>query len=549
MICRTFLPLVFCSLILASVSEAAAARDPWRSARTEHFEVFSSVSEKKTREVVVLLEQFRASFIATFALRPAHEPRVTVMLFDSDRAFTPYKPLYQGKPKDVSGYFVGGLDEVVIALKLDSTLEEGDDPLETVLHEYVHLLLHTRGLKLPTWLNEGLAEVFSTFRLNGGTVEYGRPKDVYVTLLNHSALMPMSRLLAVDETSPYYNEEMKAGMFYAQSWAMAHFLLCGADRANAQRLGRYLQALAAEPSAPDAKFREIFAKDFDQLESKLRTYLQGGRYYQRSGPAPLANLAGRITLRAATDFERDFALLNLRWRVQRPGETMMAALQLAQQHPESPRPHELLAAIAAQEGEFERAFEGWQRAAELRSESSFAAVQGARWKLRELGGLADLQQRLSEEDAGHARLWLDRAVTRSPDYDDAVEMLAWIEARAPEFRVSVVNLVQGRVQSLQDPNPTLLALAVIRWRAKDVATAASIVQAVLDSPRAKAGTKAEARLLQWQIKGESTSSATAVPQLRPPSLSTKSKFLRDQPEGTPTEPPRESGPQFGQPKK
>ncbi len=545
---RLTLPVALCCLFLASGSDAAA-REQWRTARTQHFEVFSSASEKKTREVIVLLEQFRASFIATFALQPAHEPRVTVMLFDSDRAFTPYKPLYEGKPKEVSGYFVGGKDEVVIALTLASADGEWDDPLETVLHEYVHLLLHTRGLKLPTWLNEGLAEVFSTFRVNGGTVEYGRPKDLYVTLLNHSALMPMSRLLAVDESSPDYNEETRAGMFYAQSWAMAHYLICGEDRANAQRLGRYLQEMALEPGDSDRKFREIFAEDFGRLESKLRGYLQGGRYFQRSGPVPLANLAGRIALRAATDFERDFALLNLRWRVQRPGDTMLAALRLAQQEPNSPRPHELLAAIAAQDGEFERAYDGWQRAAELRSESSFAAVQAARWKIRGLGARADLSLRLPEAEAAQMRLWLDRALTRSPRDDDALEVLAWVEARAPEFRVSIVNLVQSRVQTLKDPNPALLALAVIRSRAQDVATATSIVQAVLDSPRAKPETKAEARLLRWQITGQSAPAAPSTAPTRSFPLGTTPKFLKDQPGYTPDDPPPESGLRFGQPKK
>ncbi len=546
MIRRLTLPLAWCCVFLASGS-GAAAREQWRTARTQHFEVFSSASEKKTREVVVLLEQFRASFVATFALQPAHEPRVTVMLFDSDRAFTPYKPLYQGKPKDVGGYFVGGKDEVVIALTLSSADGEWDDPLETVLHEYVHLLLHTRGLQLPTWLNEGLAEVFSTFRVNGGTVEYGRPKDLYVTLLNRSALMPMSRLLAVDESSPDYNEETRAGMFYAQSWAMVHYLLCGEDRTNAQRLGRYLQEMALEPGASDRKFREIFAEDFNRLESKLRGYLQGGRYYQRSGPLPLANLTGNIALRAATDFERDFSLLNLKWRVHRTGDAMLAALQLAQLEPKSPRPHELLAAIAALDGEVERAYEGWQRAAELRSESSFAAVQAARWKIRELGARADLNLRLPEADAAQLRLWLDRALTRSPRDEDALEVLAWVEARAPEFRASIVNLVQSRVLALKNPNPTLLALAVIRWRAQDVATATSMVQAVLDSRQAKPETKAEARLLQWRITGQSTPSAPTAPRSLP--LGTTPKFLRNQPEYAPDGPPPESGLQFGQPKK
>ena len=90
-------------LVLASAT-TFGARDEWRHTRTENFEVLSAAPEKKTRELVMELEQFRASFIATFALRPAHEPRVTVVLFNSDRVFTPYKPTYQGRPKEVAGF-------------------------------------------------------------------------------------------------------------------------------------------------------------------------------------------------------------------------------------------------------------------------------------------------------------------------------------------------------------------------------------------------------------------------------------------------------------
>src|SRR5688500_7624259 len=87
------LPWFLFGVALVSVP-AFAARDQWRTTRTDHFEVFSAASEKQTRQLVVQLEQFRASFIGMFGLRPAHEPRVTVMLFNSDRLFTPYKPTY-----------------------------------------------------------------------------------------------------------------------------------------------------------------------------------------------------------------------------------------------------------------------------------------------------------------------------------------------------------------------------------------------------------------------------------------------------------------------
>lgn len=520
----------------ATASVQAASRTSWRFATTDHFEALSSASEKRTRTILTQLEQFRASFLSTFALSPAHEPRVTVMLFGSDREFTPFKPLYQGRPKDVTGFFIGGGDEVVIALRTEASGDEEDDPTETILHEYVHLLVHTRGLRLPTWLNEGLAELFSTFTLSGSKVEYGRPKEHYVDVLNVSALMPLARLMAVTESSPDYNEEHRAGMFYAQSWALAHFLVCGEDRAQAQRLGRYLQALAADPSAPQAKFREIYGAEFDKLEGKLRSYLQGGRYYKRTAPAPLGDLTNRIQIRAASDFERDFALLNLRWRVHRAGDAMLAALQLAQQQPQSPRPSELLAAIAAQEGEVERAYEHWQRAAELGGGNAFSAVQAARWRLRELGPRAGLERRLAPDDAASARSWLDRALTLSPLHDEAIETIAWVEARAPEFRIPIINLVQQRVGGLKEPHATLLALAVIRFRAGDLATASSIVQAVMESSRAKPELKEDARFLRWQLNSASggPEAGTPPPPRAAPLLQPR-KFLESQPGGTPPE--------------
>ena len=486
-------------LVLAAAT-TFGARDEWRHTRTENFEVLSAAPEKKTRELVMELEQFRASFIATFALRPAHEPRVTVVLFNSDRLFTHYKPTYQGRPKEVAGFFVAGTDEVVIALNTGASLDEEDDPAETIFHEYVHLLLHSRGLHLPTWLNEGLAELFSTFRLNKETVEYGRPKQLYVDLLNLTAMMPLPRLMAVTESSPDYNEEMRAGMFYAQSWALTHFLVCGEDRTNAARLGRFLETAGVSGTGPVETFRQIWGKDFDKLEQKLRTYLQGGRYFQRRAPVMLQDLAARIAVRPATEFERDVTLLNLRWRVHQSGDAMLAALHLAEKNPASPRPHELLAAIAAGAGEFPRALERWRMAAELGSENPFVLVQGARGKLHDLGIDADFDRRLPETESALLRRWLDRAMTVGPLYDDAVETLAFVESRSPEFRVEAINRIQKRAHALKDPNPTLLALAVIRWRAKDIATAGSITQAIVDSSRAKPQTKAAACQLQLRFR-------------------------------------------------
>jgi hypothetical protein len=478
---------------------AFGARDNWRYVKTTHFEILSATSEKKTRELVVALEQFRASFISTFGLKPAHEPRVTVVLFNSHSQFKPYYPLYNGKPKQVAGYFVPGADEVAIALTAERDEDEDQDPTQTILHEYVHFLLNARGMRLPTWLNEGIAELFSTFRVNGKVVEYGRPKDLYVDVLNHSSLMPLPKLMAVTESSPDYNEEHRAGMFYAQSWAMAHFLICGADRNNALRLSRYLELIQAPGTDADAAFREVFASDFKELPTKLRAYLHGGQYYQRQAPAPLKDIAAGVMIRGATELERDHALLNLRWRAQQPQDAMLAALYLAEKHPTAPRPRELLAVIAAVDRDAGRALERWTEAAELGSDNPFVLVQAARANLMDFHPGADHEARLTAATATRVRNWLDRACTASPGYDDAWETLALVEARAPEFRIPTIVQVQKHVAQLKDRNPTLLALALVRWRAGDLPTANHLIDTVRESSTAKPHTKAAAEVMRRQF--------------------------------------------------
>ena len=484
--------------LLAMLAAAGALRGAdaeWRYTRSEHFEVLSAAPEQRTRELVVELEQFRASFIATFALRPAAEPRVTMVLFDSDKRFTPYKPTYRGRPKLTAGYFLADEEEAMVAMNAGSDLSEEDNATETILHEYVHLLVHSRGLRLPTWLDEGLAELFSTFAYEGATVEFGRPKQSHVDLLNRSALLPLTQLIAVRRDSPDYNEENRVGMFYAQSWALTHFLVCGTDQNNAARLGRFLATADRAPAGPEAAFREIFAEDYKTLDFKLRAYLQGGSFYQRRVPALLKGLAERVVFRRATELERELALLQLRWRVQRAGDSMLVAVQLAEKFPEAPGPHEVLAEVRRADGEMDRALEHWRRAAELNSENPSVLLRAARARLGELGLTPDPDQRWPATLIAQVRQWLDRAAQRNPGSEQVVELLALTEANAAEFRVPVINEIQRRVAQLKDPNPTLLALAVARWKAKDAETARSITAAVVAAKDARVDTRALARAL------------------------------------------------------
>jgi cytochrome c-type biogenesis protein CcmH/NrfG len=469
------------SLLLLS---SAAAREKWIYARTEHFEMFSSASERESRELLNKLEQFRATVLKIFPLRHDHEPRATVILFETDRRFEPYKPLYNGQPKDVAGYFVGSPDEAVIALTNDHDFEV---TMEIIFHEHVHLLLQARGDNPPPWLNEGLAELFSTFTIEGDTFQIGRAKPAHVTLLSQSGLLSLAHLFAVTRQSPEYNEGERRGIFYAESWALLHFLVFGEERTvYLPKLMRFLELLSSPGAAIDKCFREAFATDYNGMQMNLRSYLQRGSYYVSSGKLLLGDLSSQIKFRPAGDFERDLALLNLRWRVQHPANTAYQLRQMAEVHPESPRPHEVLAAVAMQEHDASGALNHWQRAAELGSDNAYVYWQLARDKLQQVITGLTLDYRMPADLVATLRDWLDRAVALSPDYLEAYGGLAVVEAVAEQPRIEVINRVQQVVPQMRDKTRTLFALALVRWRAGDYVTSRKITEALLASPQASA---------------------------------------------------------------
>ena len=46
-------------------------------------------------------------------------------------------------------------------------------------------------------------------------------------VLQTAALIPIETLISVDQKSPYYHDEDKVGLFYAEAWALTHFLIFG----------------------------------------------------------------------------------------------------------------------------------------------------------------------------------------------------------------------------------------------------------------------------------------------------------------------------------
>jgi len=248
---------------------AAPAAGEWRRIDSPNFVVIGDRSTRQLRDVAIRFEGFREALGRLFGERLiATAVPTVVVVFPSDRAFTPFKPVFEGRTVDAAGLFMPGRDVNYIAFHANS-LEER---LRVVFHEYAHLIVSNTGRVIPTWLGEGLAEYYSTFALSrsGREAELGRVVRSHLYELQYRTMLPLEILLEVDGDSSLYNEGDRRSVFYAQSWALTHLMLSGDENRKATLLA-YLDRLS-QGAEPVAAWQEAFGA-FD-IERELQGYIR-----------------------------------------------------------------------------------------------------------------------------------------------------------------------------------------------------------------------------------------------------------------------------------
>jgi tetratricopeptide (TPR) repeat protein len=256
------------------VGASPGGAEEWVRVRSRHHELLTDAGAGDGKRVARRLEQFRhvMSQVLTAGIGESAE-RVPVLAFRNQRSFAPFAPQYEGKAVELGGLFLKGPDRSYLLLNLSSGWEE----YENVYHEQVHLILSRAGERMPAWIVEGLAELYSTWRVFSKVVQLGHPRGEHLEVLVRERLIPLEQLVAVDHDSPFYNEGKKAGIFYAQSWALVHYLVIENYPRGFSALGSYADAVASGKAPLDA-FRGAFG-DHQQLERKLKDYV-GGRTFR-----------------------------------------------------------------------------------------------------------------------------------------------------------------------------------------------------------------------------------------------------------------------------
>ncbi|HEX3253202.1 MAG TPA: tetratricopeptide repeat protein [Pyrinomonadaceae bacterium] len=279
---KIFISLLLAALCVSQTSVVRAkpypnppqARDNWRSVRTNNLFVIGNADAEKLRQVAAWLEFFHTSF-ARLVSRNVLNSSVptTVIIFRDDASFLPFKPLYQGRPANIAGFFQPGEDVNYIAISLDPGER---DPYSTAFHEYVHLHLRDNVPNTPVWLNEGLAELYGSLQFSGNEALLGAPIYPYIHLLRDHELLPLETLFSIGTSSPHYNEQDKSGIFYGQSWALVHYLMLG-ERGRQEQFKRFLQQVSRGENSAKA-IEDSFGVTIARLEEDLRAYVRRGDF-------------------------------------------------------------------------------------------------------------------------------------------------------------------------------------------------------------------------------------------------------------------------------
>lgn len=266
--------------VLFALPGSAQTRDTWRSVRTNNLFVIGNADPEKLRQVATWLEFFHGAF-GRLVSRNVIDSSVptTVILFRDDASFQPFKPLYQGRPANVAGYFQPGDDVNYITISLDA----GDrDPFSTAFHEYVHSHVNENVPGAPLWLNEGLAELYGSIQFSSGEALIGVPLMNYIRYLRQQELIPLETFFSIGTNSEHYNESDKSGIFYGQSWALVHYLMLGGPGRQDQ-LKRFLQRIASGDSSAKA-IDAVYGLTLPMLEQELRVYIRRGDFQAQRIP-------------------------------------------------------------------------------------------------------------------------------------------------------------------------------------------------------------------------------------------------------------------------
>lgn len=460
--------LLVSSPALRATEPFAGTDDKWRHFTSPNFELYSRVDEAESRAVLRQLEVLRATFLQTLQLKEKEPAPVTIFYFGHVRDFRAYVREEVRKNESYRATFHSDPDRGVMVLAPLASPGVGH---QLALSTYVSHLFRTAGERPPQWLARGFSTLFETLALTDEKVLFGRPSPGRVRLLQEEKLMPLDALLGIEPGNELFANERATQLYAAQTWAIVHYWMLGRHQFPKDRVDAFLRYSRRQRDASVEErrqaFEHFFGVNYAEMNRAIDSYVVSGRYNFTKLPMPEVAPPAGYTRRAVPRSEIRLRLGELALRAVRSPAGRLALLQAVSENPGDVRVLEALGAVALEEREPGVARDRWNRAFEAGSTNPAIIQHLAQLESRGWFQQFDYYSRLPAERADRLRDLLRRSIAAAPAQSEAYELLAWVEAFAPEPFIPNVNLVQGKFPTLDDRAHTLLALALVRLRLGD----------------------------------------------------------------------------------
>ncbi len=260
----------------------AEQRENWIEIKSPHYTIYSNAGEHDGRRVAVQFEEIRALFEQSFPKLKVDfgKPSIVYVLKD-ENSLKLLMPAY-GQNKNamkIAGFYQLSNDKNFAVVRADVT-GTGTNPYHVMYHEWAHGLFRLNYRGLPLWLDEGLAEYWGGSDIDNKEGRVGMADAAQLRVLHQNAFLPISTLVSIDASSPLYNRQDHAGVFYAESWAIVHYFSLAPEVRDQHLLDKYLAALQATDDPIEAANRSF--GDLKKLGAKLEAYTRQSSFlYQR----------------------------------------------------------------------------------------------------------------------------------------------------------------------------------------------------------------------------------------------------------------------------
>lgn len=472
---KKFITLFLLVFLTLPTTAAAQSRDNWRSVRTNNLFVIGNAEPEKLRQVAVWLEFFHSAFgrLVSRNVLDASVP-TTVVVFRDEASFTPFKPLYQGRPANVAGYFQPGDDVNYIAMTLDPV---GRDSFSVAFHEYVHLHLQENVPGVPVWLNEGLAELYGSLQFSNSEAVIGATLPYYMRLLRNQELLPLETLLSIDQRSPHYNEQDKTGIFYGESWALVHYLMLG-GQGRQEQFKRFLHLVGRGDDVAKA-LENSFAMSLDAIEKELRAYIRQGelpslRIASADDPQAYASFTA-IQRLSLSEAEANYYLGDLLLHIGRREDAERYFKQAIALDPGMTNAYAKLGQLAVYQRHFADAKKYLQRA--TTTPQHYLVHYHYAWVLsRETVSPNGTITEYSPDTAAVIREQLLRTIKLAPEYAPAYYLLAFVNLVTDKNLDEALQLAEKARQLQPGRSDYALLLGEIYAARSDVAAARALLE-------------------------------------------------------------------------